>query len=89
MARFEASDEISSVGEGAVEDAIAAAREHLDDVTNNGPVGCDSIDEEVDIVTKKREREMYKGGTRNAQKAGRRWLKDLPCCASCISSLGT
>ena len=49
MARFEASDEICSVDEGAVEDAVAAATEHLDDVTDEGPVVRDSSDEEGDI----------------------------------------
>ena len=54
MAPFEASDETSSVHEGAVEDVIAAATEHLDESS----IVRDSSDEEVDIVKREREREM-------------------------------
>ena len=52
MAPFEALGETSSVDEGAVEDVIVAATEHLDE----SPIVRDSSDEVVDIV--KREREM-------------------------------
>lgn len=54
MAPFEALDETSSVDEGTVEDVIAAATEHLDEI----PVVRDSSDEEGDVVKKEKEREM-------------------------------